>query len=139
MHNIALHACDFLPLNDGNHRSVTLRNLAGVGVMAWAGALRPGAIMKCADQIEADDYAYVESVTFRALPEVWKYFAQREFSVLIEDLRHQAAAAGFAAHAAPDAQLSFPVPVRRSTAWVRLLALRTRAVEHATRRILRTA
>lgn len=89
-----LHACDFLPLTDGTYRAVTIRNVAELGFKVWAGAIRPSAIGKRAEEIRADDYAYLETVEMFDLLHVWEYFGRREYSALIEDLRHQARSLG---------------------------------------------
>lgn len=127
MRDNILHACDFVPLADGNYRAVTIRNLAELGFMAWAGALRPSAIGKPAGEIQADDYAYMESVGLCDLAHVWEYFGRREYSALIEDLRHQAGCIDEKAGRFVMQQPPFERAQGRAISLVRFLAARARA------------
>ena len=140
MREHALHACDFLPLADGNYRAVTVRNLSDLGFMVWAGALRPCAIGKPADEIQPDDYAYMESVGFHTLGNVWEYFGSREYSVLIADLRHQAGAtAAVAADVDRDLSLEAQRVKLRPLGWIRLLSTRARALQNQPSPVQRSA
>lgn len=110
MRELCLHACDSLPSADGNVRAVTLRSIDGVGVIVWIGALRPESVAKLANRITPDDYAFIDTLTFRTVPDAWTYGSWREYSVLIEDVRFQA-----------DTDTTIAELDRSTTTWVRKL------------------
>lgn len=84
-----LHAYEPEALEDGTYRAVTLINRPPHGVMVWAGKIAPTAIGKSAADILLSDYMEAEKVSFSQWPDVWEYFAPREYASLTQTLRKE--------------------------------------------------
>jgi hypothetical protein len=82
-----LHAREAVPFADGSYLAVTLMNRPPHGIMAWAGALSPGAADKQGAEIEVGDYKHVEKVSFCQWADVWDYFEGRQYDALLARLR----------------------------------------------------
>lgn len=83
-----LHIRESAPQADGTFRAITLVNVPGHGVLAWAGYLLPEAAEKSDDAILLTDYRERITASFSAWSIVWAYFENMpDFALFVPELR----------------------------------------------------
>ncbi len=72
----------------GGRIAMTMRDRPGLGVMVWAGLLRPLALGKPADQILPSDYVRRQIVSFSGWRDVWDFYGDHsDFAPLLAEIR----------------------------------------------------
>ena len=84
----SLHAVSRSENSDGKRVAITILDRPGKGVLVWSGLLDSRAANKSADEIESDDYAQRQTVSFSCWPDLWAYYeAQPDIAPLLFELR----------------------------------------------------
>lgn len=89
----SLHAVSRYESVAGKRMAITVMDKPGKGVLVWSGLLDARAVEKSGDQIEPQDYAERQTVSFSCWPDVWAYYeAQPDLASLVAELRRLAEA-----------------------------------------------
>jgi len=80
------HVVDLSSRGDAGPYAMTMFNRGENGVLVWAGQLRESSLSKPAEEVEANDFAVRETVSFMSWRDIEAYYAETSLAPLVEKL-----------------------------------------------------